>query len=1076
MKKFLSVLLAILLLGISCMVPTFAVEPAAWVYDFNDGTVPASSGLKFARATSSLSASVQNGALSLSGTIAQTVTQTNTYISFYIPVSGLKVDTVYNVSGKYKLTSGSINSLAFGSFGGTGLSGTNGMAYGNIYKAINNKATSVMADFVPFSGKFTSTATTSSGKTGVDNTNPKYLIIGMYSSSISAGTTITLLVDDLVFSEVVSDKVEVEALSSDTNMGTVTLAKQGDSSTDFIKGDNAVFSAFPKDGYEFVNWTDANGIALSNKTSYAFLNLTEDTTLTANFRKADYLNVTYDYESTAFDAEKFGTNKRYTWKHIATANNSSDAIDGTSLQLELCPPEDPGTGVKRGYLAEDKAYMLKAGNLYHLEITAKALSLGSTPVDISLVTLKSGDPTSAIRDNVVKKHNGSAAVFYTSSTKSTTTKMVIEPTVDGYLAYYSVYAQNAVILIDNIVITEVIDDAEGNALVKATANSTMGEATVTNPVSGFNDTIARGDSAIFNATAKDGYSFKAWQDENGNTVSTSRAYQIDNVQSPVALNAVFEKLAEGEVRDGQYVIDFEVTPNANLRDNKSDATSSATIVSNGINGKSLEFTAKYNDKDTHYTSYFIKMNGLKANSVYTVKGKYQVTNGVLPKLRVGLIAFNSGATQGYTQSGEYLAVVADTSLMSEATEFTGYIQTNETEAPKYLVISTLTTTEVTFLIDDLELSESDYQPFYGHGDIPKKDTVINFDDYYITTTRPLQIRVDEAPERDGKKTDALHILKTEGLGAAILNWGTTTTNKDRWFTVPVKENTLYKWSMWVYIPSIRPGNKGHINYMTYNIDYTNNISVSLKYMEERDEWVKLEKTFTTKPGQTKLSMNFNAGDPTKEMWLDDFSIVEISAGTMQYTNLSYCEEAYNLFAKSPHYKDILNGKSGIYEIETDASAQYTFSITTIGGNSNSKVYLSFDGKNIMSQSEENAPLAFAKANTTRLGTELVSASNKKLYLIIENPDNTMKIQNIKLFRTKSLGTNRDMGYESDPNLPDPVLTVENLTPIGKEDVNGEAFDGSPATGDVNTVLPAVIIAVTALLLALLVGYRRKEEC
>jgi len=426
----------------SLIVPTLATEPAVWQYDFNGGAVPSSSQLKFSRATSLLSASVQNGALSLSGTIAQTVTQTNTYISFYIPVSGLKVDTVYNVSGKYKLTSGSINSLVFGSFGGAGLSGTNGAAYSNSYTAINYKQTSVMSDFVTFSGTFTSTSTTASGKQGVDNTNPEYLTIGMYSASISPGTTITLLVDDLVFAEAADNKVEVSALSSNPNMGTATVTKSGSNTTDFVKGDDAIFSAIPKDGYEFVNWTDSEGRSLSNKTSYKFLNLTEDTTLTANFKKADYLSVTYDYESSAFDVEKFGANKRYTWKHKATVNSSADAIEGSSLQLELCPPEDPGTGVKRGYLAEDKAYMLKAGNLYHLEITAKALKIGSTPIDISLVTLKNGDPTAAIRDNPIKKQNGSAAVFYTSSNQSTTTQMVIKPSVDGYLAYYSVYAEN----------------------------------------------------------------------------------------------------------------------------------------------------------------------------------------------------------------------------------------------------------------------------------------------------------------------------------------------------------------------------------------------------------------------------------------------------------------------------------------------------------------------------------------------------------------------------------------------------------------------------------------------------------
>jgi len=276
--------------------------------------------------------------------------------------------------------------------------------------------------------------------------------------------------------------------------------------------------------------------------------------------------------------------------------------------------------------------------------------------------------------------------------------------------------------------------------------------------------------------------------------------------------------------------------------------------------------------------------------------------------------------------------------------------------------------------------------------------------------------------------------------------------------------------MWVYIPSIRPNWGGNIDYMEYNIDYVNKVSLSLKYMEERDEWVKLEKTFTTKPGQTKLSMNFNAGETPKEMWLDDFRITEIDSGSTVDTVLSYCEYQYNLFKSSKDYNDILSGKSGVYEIKTSPSSQYTFGVTTIGGNSNSKVYLSFDGEALMPQSEENAPLAIAKMNTTRLGTELVSPQNGIMYLVIENPDNAMQIQNIQLFKTKSLSTSRDMGYENNPNLPEHKLNVETLKLIGE---GGEG--NSPATGDYKTLLPALFIVIISLAALCFIGFRKKEE-
>ncbi len=1054
MKRILSILLAIILVATSCVGTLFAsAEPTAytaWEYDF-ETSIPADSAVTYKanNASVTLGKSIENGALKLT---AETGTADRNMV-YKVDTSGIKANTKYHVSVTYQLVSGTFKQLTLG-------------AYNNSDSVTSLVQTPTFGPLIVTAAANLATGSTLSyyGTLTTPTKAPSFLYFGFMAKG-----SVQVLVDEIIFAEVIDVNGGVTATSANAAQGTATVTNRNKAFTDFAKGEKAVFSAVPAAGYEFVNWTDATGTHVSTKTSYQTPNLVGDLTLTANFKKADYLSVTYDYESDAFDPEKFGTYKRYTNKHIVSHNTSADAIEGKSFQIELNPTGASGSGHKRGYLAEDNAYLLKAGNIYHITLTAKLSAASATPIGISLATLKSGDPSAGnIPNNIMQTSANQDAAFYLTSTTPVTSRLTVIPKVDGYLAYNSTNLEHVNVLIDNIVITEVIDDAEGNSLVSAVTDSQKGDVTVTNAVGTFGNLIARGESAIFNATAKQGYSFREWQDATGALVSTNRAYQIDNVQAPVTLTAVFEKLADGEAQDGQYVIDFEVTPNATFRDNKSTATSSANIITDGINGKSLEFTAKYNETNDHYTSYFIKLNGLKANSVYSVKGKYQVTNGVLPKLRVGLIAFNSGATQGFTESGEYLAVTTDTPVMNEAAEFTGFIQTHKTDAPLYLVISTVTVNEVTFLIDDLELSESEYQTFYGHGNVPQKDTLINFDDYYITTTRPLQIKVDAAPARDGVATDGLHIFATEDLGPAILNWGTTTTNSDRWFTLPVKENTLYRWSMWVYIPSISPTWGGNIPYMEYYIDYVNNVSLSLRYVEERDGWTKLEQTFTTRPGQTKLSMTFNAGEKPKEMWLDDFRITEIDPGTMVETDLSYCEEDYNLFAELEQYDDILAGKSGVYELKTNPSAQYTFGVTTVGGNTDSKVYLSFDGKTVMPQSEPDASIALAKADTKRMGTEFVSASNGILYLVIENPNNAMQITNIQLFKTKSIGTERDMGYDADPNLSDPTYVIETLRRIDEEDV----FE-SPETGDATAVLPVLLVAITALCMIFLVSLRKK---
>lgn len=83
--------------------------------------------------------------------------------------------------------------------------------------------------------------------------------------------------------EKASAKTYTVIVETDKNMGTVSMDK---SDGTYEEGTKAILKASANDGYEFVNWTDADGKVVSTSNPYTF-EVNANTTLKANFKKVE---------------------------------------------------------------------------------------------------------------------------------------------------------------------------------------------------------------------------------------------------------------------------------------------------------------------------------------------------------------------------------------------------------------------------------------------------------------------------------------------------------------------------------------------------------------------------------------------------------------------------------------------------------------------------------------------------------------------------------------------------------------------------------------------------------------------
>ncbi len=187
---------------------------------------------------------------------------------------------------------------------------------------------------------------------------------------------------------------------------------------------------------------------------------------------------------------------------------------------------------------------------------------------------------------------------------------------------------------------------------------------------------------------------------------------------------------------------------------------------------------------------------------------------------------------------------------------------------------TATIAGCTVYFDNFELVEA---KLYHDYDNPPNETVITFDDNRpYSKSISSNMKIEGAPLAiDASVTNALHIVGGEYSSNTVLSWSNTWgKDEDLTFSLPVKENTYYKWSAWVYMPADQ-----NCEYFAFYADknatntYSNYASV---LNANKGKWVKLTQSFKTLDGQTKASTTFNLGGANKEYAIPDIYIDNIT--------------------------------------------------------------------------------------------------------------------------------------------------------------------------------------------------------
>ncbi|MBQ3088220.1 MAG: hypothetical protein IJC36_01160 [Clostridia bacterium] len=503
-------------------------------------------------------------------------------------------------------------------------------------------------------------------------------------------------------------------------------------------------------------------------------------------------------------------------------------------------------------------------------------------------------------------------------------------------------------------------------------------------------------------------------------------------------------------------------------------------------------------------------DGKKSKMLHFIKGAYSsattlnysttflsdtddvFTVGVKPK-KVYKLSFrvktNSQTLPDDATKGEWIAIYASFGKQNIVSSYQHTARRDEWRYCEYNVTTSAEQNLLSFYvnageytpdmwIDDITLTETDYEPFLGWGTEPRDEILINFDDFYVGYDIACASIVD-GPARDGKVTKATYLKGGSYDYNVVANYSAVTGYRDPVFTVPCKENTLYEFSYYIYIPK----DTGTIPYFAVYYDWANTWVLRSSAMTERDQWVKRSIRFTTKPGQTQLSFTFNGGKMIPDIYLDDILLRELKPGVINYSNnASYSETYYNVFENEGLTNQVNKSKTTVIKIPVSKQLQYTFGLSIASlKKSNSRVFLSFDGVNPMNPSDVGAPSAIftSDGKSRRVGIDFISGSEGYIYLVIENDDGSLKLSDPYLFNTASLSTNLAMGMKNKPSAK--TLSVNankgellKLIVFGSDE-EFELLGDNPSTGS-QTVIPVIMLAFTLLIACiLLVKFKKGGE-
>lgn len=403
-----------------------------------------------------------------------------------------------------------------------------------------------------------------------------------------------------------------------------------------------------------------------------------------------------------------------------------------------------------------------------------------------------------------------------------------------------------------------------------------------------------------------------------------------------------------------------------------------------------------------------------------------------------------------------------------------YIVTNESTQKLGVSLNFAKNVYTDIYIDDIKLEN--VGPIKVHT-TPQDITEITFEDGRpYSFELPDNMAIEDAPARDGKATRALRIYKGEYDYNVCLNQSTLwqgNVGTDMVFSIPVQPNTLYKFSFWVYLVK---GNR--FPYCSVYADSkTSSTMLDLQARginQQADKWVQYEVYFLTEPTQTKINTFFNLAKTTPDAYFDDFKLEAYHPGVFRQTNVSYCEEPYNEIYQSGVLGKVTAAATGVYKLNVAKNCQYTFGVTAAAQNSKDKVYLSFDGVTPMKSVVAGVPDAVVTpgSNLRRYSFDFVTNDSGIVYLVVQNPGKTLKLNNPQIFRTLSIAANFTLGSEENPNLtvaPTPTVEVYDYA------VSGNPDGTTPDTGDPKSMIPVFLILLMAGAVLVAVGKERVAQ-
>lgn len=583
------------------------------------------------------------------------------------------------------------------------------------------------------------------------------------------------------------------------------------------------------------------------------------------------------------------------------------------------------------------------------------------------------------------------------------------------------------VYVDNFVLTETTELSKADQAVRLTWKSVSSGTTVfgANEKTAYG-TFAEDETLVCPDAADDGYSNKL----NPNNYAQYATTKIDGLE-----------------KDTYYYLTFYYY-GAVLGSNNSMFSDVKVVKDGGTHSSATPDNLGYVGRTN---IYYTNKNGLNAPMTGTM-----LANATANAWNKVVIPFYTGDT-----TTAWLALRHTASSTTDSTA-------PQNAAPIWVDGITVEKTTDTFpYIDEI--------PFAGWQGIPE-EALINFDDYFVSVTPADRAEVTAAPAKDGKENNrALHFIPGVFDKAFRLNDGTI--NKDLVFTIPVEENSLYKFSYWIYVSE----EEGSIPYFGFYYDFDSTWLLRSNNLQERGKWVKQEITFTTKPGMTQISLTINPGEIVRDIYVDDILVKRILPGvTGTAEDASYCDDFYDVIADQKLTKAIETAVSGVYKVAVEPNAQYTFAATVKSQKgSASKLWLSFDEQAgaALPISEAGAPAAVisSKGGESRYSYSIVTDKSGYLYIHIENDDGSMQLEDVQLFRTVSVSTNLPMGFETKPQTKLAVNTgtaLNRLTLLGDLPAEDTTDTESPETGSL-PIWPAVLIFVTTLALSVLTLKSRK---